>query len=78
MGHEAVGIVDELSDGVSNFIKGDRVVVICDICCGLCSYAPIGQFQQRPITNRPLQATNVLAETIHCEDTILGPKEGLR
>jgi len=36
LGHEAVGIVVEVGSGVSNFKKGDKVIVSCVTSCGKC------------------------------------------
>ncbi len=38
LGHEAVGIVEEVGSGVSNFKKGDKVIVSCVTSCGKCDY----------------------------------------
>ena len=38
LGHEAIGIVDEVSSGVKKFKKGDKVVVSCITSCGNCYY----------------------------------------
>jgi threonine dehydrogenase-like Zn-dependent dehydrogenase len=46
LGHEAVGIVEELGPMVRNFDKGDRVVVLSTIACGFCSYCRDGYFAQ--------------------------------
>lgn len=37
MGHESLGIVEEVGAGVSNLKKGDRVLVYDEICCGFCA-----------------------------------------
>jgi threonine dehydrogenase-like Zn-dependent dehydrogenase len=37
-GHESVGIVDDVGEGVKNFKKGDRVVISSVIACGQCDY----------------------------------------
>lgn len=36
MGHEGVGIVEEIGSEVSNFIKGDRVLMNPLVSCGMC------------------------------------------
>lgn len=46
LGHEAVGIVEEVGDSVRNFRRGDRVVVPSTIACGTCSYCRAGYFAQ--------------------------------
>jgi alcohol dehydrogenase len=38
LGHEGVGIVVDTGDAVSNFSKGDRVIVSCITSCGRCEY----------------------------------------
>lgn len=40
LGHEAVGIVEEVGPGVRNFEEGDRVVVPSTIACGNSRGAP--------------------------------------
>lgn len=46
LGHEGVGIVESLGDGVRNFKVGDRVVVPSTIGCGYCSYCRAGYYAQ--------------------------------
>jgi threonine dehydrogenase-like Zn-dependent dehydrogenase len=46
LGHEAIGIVEELGSNVRNFAVGDRVVVASTIACGYCSYCRAGYFSQ--------------------------------
>lgn len=36
LGHEGVGIIDEAGEGVSNFKKGDPVLISCITACGKC------------------------------------------
>lgn len=38
LGHEGVGIIEETGSSVSNFKKGDRVLISCITSCGKCSY----------------------------------------
>lgn len=46
LGHEAVGVVREVGDGVRNLRPGDRVVVPSTVGCGHCSYCRSGYFAQ--------------------------------
>jgi threonine dehydrogenase-like Zn-dependent dehydrogenase len=46
LGHEAVGIVEEVGSNVRNLSRGDRVVVPSTIACGYCSYCRAGYFAQ--------------------------------
>lgn len=42
LGHEGVGIVDEVGPGVSNFKPGDKVLLSCITSCGKCDYCKKG------------------------------------
>jgi len=44
LGHEGVGVVEELGDDVRNLDLGDRVVVSSTIACGICSYCRAGYY----------------------------------
>lgn len=46
LGHEGVGVIEELGSGVRNFKRGDRVVVSSTIACGYCSYCRAGYYSQ--------------------------------
>lgn len=46
LGHEAVGIVEELGADVRNLQIGDRVVVASTIACGNCVYCRAGYYAQ--------------------------------
>jgi threonine dehydrogenase-like Zn-dependent dehydrogenase len=46
LGHEGIGIVEEVGPGVRNFRKGDRVVITATIACGSCAYCRAGYFSQ--------------------------------
>ena len=36
LGHEGVGVIDEVGSQVSTFRKGDRVLISCISACGIC------------------------------------------
>lgn len=38
LGHEGIGVVEEVGPGVSRFKKGDRVLISCITACGKCEY----------------------------------------
>lgn len=46
IGHEAVGVVEEVGEEVRNFRKGDRVIVPSTVGCGSCLYCRSGFFSQ--------------------------------
>ena len=46
LGHEGVGVVEELGPMVRNFFKGDRVVIGSTVACGICSYCRAGYYSQ--------------------------------
>src|SRR5690606_23012310 len=46
LGHEGVGVVEEVGRQVRNFKRGDRVVICSTIACGYCSYCRAGYFSQ--------------------------------
>lgn len=46
LGHEAVGTVEEVGDGVRTLSVGDRVLVSCITACGTCSYCRDGAYGQ--------------------------------
>src|SRR6201999_47440 len=43
MGHEFMGIVEEIGPAVTKVKKGDRVVVPFNISCGHCFFCRVGQ-----------------------------------
>ncbi len=51
LGHEGVGIVEEVGRAVRNFKPGDRVVVPSTIGCGNCSYCRAGYYSQCDVAN---------------------------
>jgi len=46
LGHEAVGTVEEVGDGVHRLRPGDRVLVSCISACGTCRYCREGRYGQ--------------------------------
>lgn len=46
LGHEGVGIVEQVGNSVRNFKPGDRVVIASTIACGNCSYCRSGYYSQ--------------------------------
>lgn len=51
LGHEGVGVVEQLGEDVRNFEVGDRVVICSTIACGACSYCRAGYFAQCDVAN---------------------------
>lgn len=46
LGHEGVGVIEELGPAVRNFAVGDRVVIPSTIACGNCAYCRAGYYSQ--------------------------------
>ena len=46
LGHEGVGIIEEVGEDVRNLSVGDRVVIPSTIACGYCSYCRAGYYAQ--------------------------------
>lgn len=44
LGHEGIGIIEEIGTAVSNFKKGDRVLISCITSCGKCGYCKKGMY----------------------------------
>src|SRR3954452_19873559 len=46
IGHEGVGVVEQIGEHVRNLSEGDRVVIPSTIACGTCSYCRAGYYSQ--------------------------------
>jgi threonine dehydrogenase-like Zn-dependent dehydrogenase len=59
LGHEGVGVVEELGPDVRNFSVGDRVVIPSTIACGVCVYCRAGYYSQcdKANPNGPMAGT---------------------
>jgi len=44
IGHEGVGVIEEAGTSVSNFKKGDHVLISCITSCGKCEYCKKGMY----------------------------------
>ncbi|MHA4844126.1 zinc-dependent alcohol dehydrogenase family protein [Flavitalea antarctica] len=44
LGHEGVGIIEETGSGVTQFKKGDHVLISCITSCGKCGYCKRGMY----------------------------------
>jgi len=44
LGHEGVGIIMDVGDSVTNFKKGDHVIISCITSCGKCDYCKRGMY----------------------------------
>jgi alcohol dehydrogenase len=44
LGHEGVGIIEDVGSSVSNFKKGDHVIISCVTSCGKCEYCKKGMY----------------------------------
>jgi len=38
LGHEGIGVIEEVGTGVHNFKKGDKIIISCITTCGSCEY----------------------------------------
>ena len=53
LGHESVGVIEDLGPEVSNFKKGDRVAISAVLACGQCDYCKREEYSCCDFTNDP-------------------------
>jgi alcohol dehydrogenase len=46
LGHEGVGVVEEVGSAVNNVAPGDRILAACVSACGACRFCTAGQYGQ--------------------------------
>lgn len=51
LGHEAVGVVEEIGKNIRNLNKGDRVIIPSTVACGYCRLCQKGFFSQCEVAN---------------------------
>lgn len=56
IGHEAVGVVEEVGNKVEKFKRGDKVVIPFNIACGHCFYCESGLESQCDEANKEVQS----------------------
>src|SRR5699024_5448380 len=44
LGHEGIGVVEDVGSGVTNFKAGDKVLISCVTSCGKCHYCKKGLY----------------------------------
>jgi alcohol dehydrogenase len=44
LGHEGVGVIEEIGNSVTSFRKGDHVIISCISSCGKCDYCKRGMY----------------------------------
>lgn len=52
LGHEGVGVIEQLGPMVRNFAIGDRVIIPSTVGCGVCSYCRSGYYAQCDNANK--------------------------
>jgi len=51
LGHEGVGVIEEVGKNVRNLRRGDRVLIPSTVSCGYCSYCRAGHTAQCDVAN---------------------------
>lgn len=78
LGHETMGIVEEIGKDVSNLKKGDRVVVPFPVACGHCFFCKHNEFSQCDNSNKNGEAGGLLGYSESFGDYAGGQAEYLR
>jgi len=75
LGHEGVGVIEELGKNVHGFHKGDKVLISCITSCGLCSFCRKGMYSHCRIggwiLGYQIDGTQAEYVRIPCADTSL-------
>ena len=74
MGHEAIGIIENVGEDVTKFKEGDRVAICFNVSCGECSFCKRGEFSGCSQTNDSKLMEKVYS---HCHGGIFGYGEML-
>jgi alcohol dehydrogenase len=77
LGHEGVGIIEEVGSSVSNFKKGDHVIISCVTSCGKCESCKKGMYSHCEkggwILGYMIDGTQAEYVRIPCADNSLYP-----
>ena len=78
LGHETMGIVEEVGSGITNLKKGDRVIVPFPVACGHCFFCDNHEYSQCDNTNAHGEAGGLLGYSESYGDYAGGQAEYIR